>query len=327
MQDKQNIAYRPSLEITKRYDTDGKIKSPIPALLLQPPTKAEQIQQIEETIDRLYETIVFLPEAIKRPAKVILNTLELIYVSIDQEYIFNPSEEDPDFEIEEDTDFDKVDEDGNVTDSEKDNDIQLSKVQPSYIINIKEDDKIKVIQQKFYDALLQITEHYIDQYEASTTSYFIELGKLLNRMGTDDLSFVNNLYTINVNKIKNPDLKHVSDFIVRSQVARDQHYRMFNKVCNDRESLNLMKACEASKELLVRYEKEKYIENTDEKQRFKNLLLYESRASYEKRIEQNLYSLYKYLNSSVILLGECLNMYAKEAEAKLILMKEEGLTL
>ena len=54
-----------------------------------------------------------------------------------------------------------------------------------------------------------------------------------------------------------------------------------------------------------------------------NKILGQSRIIYDKKYKQNFFNLYKYLNSSVILLNECFNMYLSEAQAKIIL-KEKG---
>lgn len=323
---RRNISYRPELEIKKQYYTDGVIETLIPQSSFKEQEKIKQLEEIEKSIDRMKGTFVNLPDDIKKIAKVIVQTIELIYVTVDKNSILNPEDEEPDFEINTKNPSTEKNEPP-LNNIKKDNDFELSKFQPSYIINIKEGDKIKIINQRYYDAMLQLTEHYIKSYEEATAEYFIDLGKLMNEIESNDLGFVNKNYKVTTTDLKNKELYHVSDFIIRSQILRDQRYRMFNKICSERESLNIVKACETSKELLVRYEKEQYAPNKDITNKFSNMVLYESRSSYEKRIEQNLYNLYKYFNSSVILLGECLKMCAREAEAKVILIKEEGLSL
>jgi hypothetical protein len=51
------------------------------------------------------------------------------------------------------------------------------------------------------------------------------------------------------------------------------------------------------------------------------------KIAYDKKYKENLFNLYKYLNSSVILINECFSMFIQEAQAKAILIKEEGIKL
>ena len=71
------------------------------------------------------------------------------------------------------------------------------------------------------------------------------------------------------------------------------------------------------------YYEEDYIDDNNFNEAISNKILGQSRIIYDKKYKQNFFNLYKYLNSSVILLNECFNMYLSEAQAKIIL-KEKG---
>ena len=48
------------------------------------------------------------------------------------------------------------------------------------------------------------------------------------------------------------------------------------------------------------------------------------RFTYDNKYKENFINLYKYLNSSIELLKECLKMHSNEIQMKCILLKKEG---
>jgi hypothetical protein len=77
-------------------------------------------------------------------------------------------------------------------------------------------------------------------------------------------------------------------------------------------------AAEAQRE---RYYSEKYKDSANYTESHSNALLRESRALYDSAYSSALYNMYKYLNSSVMIVNDVLNMTVKEAQAKAMLLK------
>lgn len=322
----KRILYRPKLGIHKRYNTDGEIE---PIIDYQELTveekKEEQLVEVANQILAIKDVMSQLPADMMPIINTMINTLEFIFVQIDPEYIpdtTNPGGEpdiDPDIVITK-----PEEEEDEIPDEDK---WLYSDVVPNIVIKTIPQDKIKLINKVYCGTLLEITKDYISTLKKTTNQYYIDIGMLIGEHKQSGLSFAEKKYTYKSSDLKNKNLQHVSDFIVKSQIVRNQKQRMMNKLINEEESLNKITACELSRELSLRYEKEQLKENNTYGDLFSNISLKESRLQYEQKMDNNLYELYKYLNSSVILLDECLRLYIREAQAKSILIKEEGIKL
>lgn len=321
------ILYRPNLGIQKRYETDGNVEplkeyQPIPV----EEQKVEHLIDVANQILAIKEVSTQLPNEMQSVINTMINTLEFIFVQIDPEYIpgekdenGNTTDEDADISISKPTD-----EETKVPDEDK---WLYSDVVPNIVIKTIPQDKIKLINKVYCGTLLEITKDYISTLKSTTTQYFMDIGMLMLDHKDTGLPFVEKRYTYKTTDIKNKNLHHVSDFIIKSQIIRNQKQRMMNKLINEHESINKITACELARELSIRYEKEQLKANNTYEDLFNNMSLKESRLQYEQKMDNNLYELYKYLNSSVILLDECLRLYIREAQAKSILIKEEGIKL
>lgn len=323
------ILYRPNLKLPKHYETDGIVtRDFVEQPYVEENKKVEQLVEVANQILSLIEVTKVLPEELKPTINTMLNTLEFIFVQIDPDYIpgetgtdGSDTEEDPDISI---TVPDDEDKDKEIPEEDS---LFYSSVVPSVVIRTIPKDKIKLINKLYCGTLLEITKDYINKLKKSTSDYFVEMGMLMKANDKKNITFLEKKYTYKTTDLKNKELYHVADFIVRSQIIRDQKQRLMNKIINEEESLNKIKACEVSRELALRYIKEQITENNTYHDLFRNMTLKETQLQYEQKIDNNLYELYKYLNSSVILLDECLRLYMREAQAKSILIKEEGIKL
>lgn len=346
------ILYRPNLSLPKRYDTDGLVepyREPLSSTQSSKPSKEEELEQIADDILSLQHTLEQLPSDIKPIVDTMFNTLQFMFVQIDKDYLpeknnggssnnsglgsgsgtgtgsdentnYTDSEDDADIVIT----TPEVDEDA---ENEMNNSLLFSDVVPTVQIKTMPKDKIKLINRKYCVTLLEITKDYINELKKVTTQYFMDVGMLMLEHDKKTIDFLEKRYSYKTTDLKNKDLHHVSDFLIKSQIVRNQKQRMMEKLINEEESLNKIKACEVARELNIRYSKEEYRNNTVYHDLFSNMSLKESRLSYEQKMDNNLYELYKYMNSSVILLDECLRLYMREAQAKSILIKEEGIKL
>lgn len=340
----KKILYRPNLRLPKRYDTDGLVapyREPLSSSQNSTPSKEEELEQIADEILSLQQVAMQLPDEMQHTVNTMLNTLQFIFVQIDSDYLpeknnngsgnsngsgsnsdmnVTDSKDDADFEVSE------VEEDEEA-ENEMANSLLFSNAIPKVKIKTIPKDKIKLINKRYCVTLLEITKDYINELKKVTTQYFMDMGMLMLEHDKKNLDFLQKKYTYKTTDLKNKNLHHVSDFLVKSQIVRNQKQRLMDKLINEEESLNKIKACEVARELSIRYAKEDYRANNVYHDLFSNMSLKESKVSYEQKMENNLYELYKYMNSSVILLDECLRLYMREAQAKSILIKEEGIKL
>lgn len=129
-------------------------------------------------------------------------------------------------------------------------------------------------------------------------------------------------------KIKTEDIskdyKHLSDTIIRSQITRNKRMRMYNKMFNKDKTIAHIRACKIGIQQRKRYYEENYLNANNVDNSISNKFLERNRMMYDEKYLQNFLNLYKYLNSSVIMLDECMNMFINEVQAKTILLKKEG---
>ena len=91
--------------------------------------------------------------------------------------------------------------------------------------------------------------------------------------------------------------------------------RLYEKLYGIDESIVKLKLLKSNKEQFIRYYNiEKMQENNNYEQQ-SNDLLRNTKKLIEKKYKENLYSLYKYLNSSVILLNESLQNTSQQLQA------------
>lgn len=128
-------------------------------------------------------------------------------------------------------------------------------------------------------------------------------------------------YTLNTNDVP-ANVKHLSDLIIRNQIKRDQAARLLKKTHGIDRSVYRLKSCEVSHALEQRYQKEKKYTSSVYLQLKSNDYLDQSLIKAEQQCDQNLYLLYKYLNSAVICIDECLCYLAEEIQAKVVLINE-----
>lgn len=330
----KKILYRPNLSLPKRYDTDGYVEPYRDSISYSEETnvtKEELLADIAEEILSLQNVAVQLPDEMQPAINTMLNTLQFIFIQIDPDYIPETNKDSTNKEsAEEDSDIvitETDDEDDDEGTNEMAKSLLFSDVVPKVTIKTIPKDKIKLINKTYCVTLLEITKDYINELKKVTTQYFMDMGMLIMEHDKLNIDFLEKKYTYKTTDLKSKDLQHVSDFIIKSQIVRNQKQRLMDKLINEEESLNKIKACEVSRELSIRYAKEEYRNNTVYHDLFSNMSLKESRLSYEQKMDNNLYELYKYMNSSVILLDECLRLYMREAQAKSILIKEEGIKL
>lgn len=118
------------------------------------------------------------------------------------------------------------------------------------------------------------------------------------------------------------DLQHISDYLTKSQVHRRERERFFLRQCRPEKTLKHLKSCHVSLEMTKRYGTIRPDQGSTRASIRQNRLLREMQAEYEVKNRQNIRNLYKYLNSTVILLDENIKALLKELEYKTLLIQK-----
>ena len=325
--DKDKLLYRPQLRPERDYLSDGEIVY-FPLVPPQPiddddviddsPTKiVDDIKEIEELYHILPQDVQHMKES--------LGKLRQRMIVAFPDGTFTPSEppdvpQEPTDELPDTINFYEalVDDDNDVN-AVPDlfphmNNVVLKVEQPKTLVQL--------IQDGYAKDQIELEKYYTQKLQTIMQRYFQQMMAIMADCGVnsiDDLTkdFDGDFVQIPAGK----NLEHLRDFIVRSQVQRNQAARMFHKTHSTDKTLMHMRSWHVANEQRKRYYSEEYKDSSTFTESHSNSLLRESRASYDNAYNASLYDMYKYLNSSVMITNDILDATLKEAQAKGELLK------
>jgi vacuolar-type H+-ATPase subunit F/Vma7 len=323
-ENKNNIFYRPNLDYDKNYETiDNTSKTTTTTTNTETPIT----ERLTNTISSIKNLYPLFPEDIQslidEPLTVIENVIGNVTPSTPtktptiEEIITptptpqTPSSDDNTSNSSSDTDWYP---DSFFRDDDDSDPITIT------IVNHK---NIKVIKDDYDYDLVSIIDDYVNNLKDTVNNYvnnivpiFRDIDKSLYPLALEKYTG----YTKDVSK----DFKHLSDLVIRSQLVRDMKSKLYKKLFSLDKTISHVRACKVSIEQRLRYYEADYQEAKDFSDVVSNRFLENSRMMYDEKYKQNFTNLYKYLNSSVILLNECFNMSINEIQAKTILLTKEG---
>lgn len=319
----KNLLYKPDLSYDKNYYTDGSLF--IPNDSIQDNINSDnssnnlnnKLDDLNNIINDLLNKIELVPDNIKNTIKPSIEIIDKVIEDLN-----NNREDDSDNKKDDEIKIIPV-----YKDEENNNDNNLDKVPddpfksesnntidiPNKDINIGEE-----IERQYKEDLIDILKHYITKKNLAINKYINSLIAYSTYIEKDK-----GLKVYTSKNITNKDLTHITDYLTKSKIGIKQKIRLYNKTFNIDETIYHLKAIKVAKEQLKRYKTNKRIEDTNLLTKNANNLLIESRLVAEKKYEENFYALYKYLNSSVIIFSECLNIYIKQKNSLILLNNKE----
>ena len=306
---KNNIFYIPKIEYDKSYETEGSIKKSISNTNSN--TNTNTIIDLNNKINSCIVSLYLIPDDLK---ELVLKPLQVIQKVVgdmpDDVTTIKPYEE------EVVVNNNAVISNPNVYPEEVfDNDDDI------FSITITNNDKVEVIKKQYNFDLSSVIEDYVNQLNEAVKTYTTSLLLSFKDLNTELFDVVLKTYEVNTGDISR-DYKHLSDAIIRSQIARGMKQKLYLKLYDIDKTINHIRSCKAGVEQRIRYYEEEYYDDSTFNEALSNKLLGQSRIMYDNKYKQNFFNLYKYLNSSVSLLKDCLNMFLTEAHAKIILIEK-----
>lgn len=181
---------------------------------------------------------------------------------------------------------------------------------------------VKIAQEDYKRDTLDLNEYYLQKLRIVLLQYFQEMLSIAQECGIIDIRDLIKDFDGESVQISNSNLIHLKDYIIRSQINRDQRTRLFKLTHNVDNTLAHIRSWYVSEQTRERYYTESYLDSGTYLDNCSNLLLAKNKSYYDNRYKQNLYNMFKYLDSSVVVTGEILSMITKEAQAKGKLLKE-----
>lgn len=312
---KRDLLYTPNIKHTESYYTEGQIERK------KYGSESEKIKiKKEDRLKKLYEEVkmkvAFIPnqilDAYFSPLLAMKNEFENIIKDIDFDKDKDKEEDkippvDPPITPEIKPEVKPVDPEDIF---DKDDDIYIDIIDPDSDFEIN-------INDGYNSNFIEIYEDYLIKVDNSLNDFIFEIMEI-NKSEKIDFEIAE----MDSIAIKNQNLIHLSDYIVKSNIYLQQNTRLHKKVFNIDESIFHIKAPKIAKEQMLRYYKAEYLEETNELNVKNNLLLKESRFISEKKYNDNTRDLYKYLNSQVILLRDSLSSITKQMTSLAVLSRE-----
>ena len=320
--EKENILYRPQLEPGRKYDSDAsfehrKRKEPDITPYIPEEKVVEKLQKDMKELKRILTTV---PDV-----GVILNpTIEKL---ITRSKIAFPDGEAPQktmppeipTEVIPTTPF------SNVTDPDIDDpDDEFGEMpalfpEPSKvsITILAPRSKANIAYESYSKDSIDLQKNYLNKLQMLLHEYYQQMMMVMaqcNVSSIDNLTMDFDGKAVSVPVGSN--LEHLRDEICRSQVERKQKINLFRKTHNVDQTIMHMRAWHAAEAERERYYSEQYGDSASYLDNEKNKILRDSRKKYDSRYEQTFYDMYKYLNSSVIITKDILDMSLNETKAK-----------
>ena len=193
-------------------------------------------------------------------------------------------------------------------------------------VQINMTSKPDLIDQEYKYDMTCIFTDYLNNVQNVISKYYTSLLGLCAELNVPSFLSLYNNYNGSSSHISDA-MKPMSDLVIRNQIILDQKVRMFKKIFDIDSMIINIRACKSGSELRKRYYTSDYVENDSFLSMMQNDLLSNTRQNFDNKYTDNLYNLYKYLNSSVILSKECLDMTLNTCQAKAALIKNEGVIL
>lgn len=317
--EKDSILYSPSLKHSENFYTEGSAKPKATN-----DAEKEQVLDKEKKLISLYDNIkmksLFLSSEIidayfsplitmKSEFESIINGLNKKDEDKEEEKKEPPIDPEPEIPVDPEPETKEPDD---IFDKEEDYYVDIVDPEDDYEVNIEDG---------YNNNFIEIYEDYLIKIESILDKFVFEI---LEINSNNDINF--ELSKMNSIEVKNPNLIHLTDFIIKSNIYIQQGIRLHKKIFNIDESIFHIKAPKVAKEQMLRYYKATYCEVKNNVDIKNNLLLKESRFIAERKYNDNTRDLYKYLNSQVILLRDTLSNVTKQlfSLSKLSNEKEGG---
>lgn len=302
-ENKINILYRPDLGIPKNYYSDGKINYPIIKEIDS--NTSSTPQDLQNQIESLKQSLLFIPSEIRPQTESILNLVYFLLTITDAP---DGNEEDNTYDIiKPDTDSSIV---NNTTpDINSSVDHFFKDHKPVTILKQTTTDDTK-IKRYYSNSMLEVTRFYISKLGDILASYHAQL--FANPQATN---YLEEVYKTSLTDYKNYVAHSILQTLLKSQQEKISKMRLYQKLYNKKQSLTLLKSLEYSKLTLL-----KLMGNApkDPKLYYKHIQTIETE---KKRLDKKMFEYYRYLDSSLEVLDNCLNMHLTEGIAKAELHK------
>lgn len=328
--DKTNIFYKPDLHPERNYYSEDTFIRDIKDIIVPDvnlETPIEEANKIIKDLKQIKTLVGILPKEVRFLDKVLdklVKRMEVAIINKEIIHIPNPPIEKPD-EVQKkpgDNDIKSIlDHIGvvlypkNTMTPDK---ISLFPDSTNISISITPPrNNVQIAINEYSKNTLELQKYYVTSMQIALQTYFNQMFQIMANANVSDIETLTDEFDPSAVNVNDQNLQHLKDYITRSQIQRNQKSRLFQKTHNvDQVMLNMRNWHAAEKQKEKYYQEQykadtsKYLDNES------NDLLRTSRQGYDKAYSNALYNMFKYLDSSVEITNEILDMTVNESKAK-----------
>lgn len=332
---KNNIFYRPNVEIEKDYSTDGAIRNELvrqeesPAAQEISSVKLERLKEkTKETVDELLKIRdiidalpLDLPEILNGIIEpiILLNELNLLEIDdiLERDYIDQLNEVGVDTYPADIENYKKDNSESVIETTEEDIpdfDIVVTTIATKSISS--------QCREEYLRDITDITSEFSRNLNGAMQGYIYPLSTILNELGLDSPDYLNFEYEGESIKDIPINLAHLNDRIVIQEAVTAEQNALMVKTHSTSVILDAINAFDAAEALRERYYNASYnMDISSDLDIFNNNLLQKSRENSEEAYRQAKINLFKLLDSSVELMKDISSKKLEAQQAKAILLK------
>lgn len=341
---KNDIFYRPRLEVERNYETSGTVSSPERANQAKeenfgPRNPLEIIQNnSKDTLERLLsirKVTYLLPDSTPRIIDNILEPLSLLLELniIELEELIEQEENEGREEVIREEPISDTNEegsesstssetsDGDVSDEEADFESDLE----AFDIDIrveKAKTNAEMCREQYLRDISDIVDDFSMGLNAVMQGYIYPLNTTLNVLGIANPDYLNYEYEGESVTDIPLSMMHLNDRIVIQDTLVAEKASLFEKTHDETSMMNIIKTLDAAEMLRERYYNESYIDDVkDELDLYSNNLLEKSRNNANSAYRQAKTNLFKHLDGTVSILKDICSEKLESQQAKAILLK------
>lgn len=324
----KSLGYKPTIEYEDEYYSERHYRESSSIVIVPEDTKDKE--DISDLIDKVETNLFGLPEYIQ---VVINNVFDPIKDFFDEnkddidsgsskpgDDIINPGGGDGgDFNP---GDEDNNDNDGNDPDEEipegggdlPSDDEEDDMFEPLVHIVDNELSILEQINRGYSDHFYDLLKDYLEKLYESLSNYWTVVVPLLYGKPADMKKFMTS--DLPKDFKTTADKQHILDFAVRSQLMKYEKVSFVNKNFSLDESLVKLRQFKSSHELMLRYATTEYKDIYTKEGSDHNAILEACMLNYNRKYNNSVINLYKYLDSSVKTVDNALTTYAQEMKCK-----------